>query len=50
MFAMQFFKNNYNLEFKCKGELVFPVLARLWVHCQRIKKKQQRVEIHLKIC
>ena len=38
------FKNNYNLEFECKGYLIFPVLARLWV------KQQQGVEIHRKIC
>ena len=33
---MQFFKNNYNLEFRCKSYLIFPVLAGLWVLCQII--------------
>ena len=27
-------RNYYNLEFTCKGYIIFPVLTRLWVHCQ----------------
>ena len=32
-------KMNYNLEFKFKGYLIFPVLVRLWVHCQMINTR-----------
>ena len=28
-----FFKSKCNLEFKYKGYLIFPQLAKLWVHC-----------------
>ena len=33
---MQFFKNNYNLEFKCKGYLIFPLLSGLYLHCKKL--------------
>ena len=31
-----------NLEFKCKGNLIFPVLARLWVYCQIINTNNSK--------
>ena len=38
----QFFKNDYNLEFKCKGYLIYPVLARLCIHCQIINTSNSK--------
>ena len=34
------FKNNYNLQLKCKGHLIFKFFARLWVNCQGINTSQ----------
>ena len=39
---IRFFKNYYNLEFKDKGYLTFPVLARLCVHCQKINTNNSK--------
>ena len=41
-YEMNFFKKNYNLEFECKGYLIFPVLARFWVYCQIINTNNSK--------